>query len=59
MIGGFSWLHLIWLANVTVQLQPFTKISEKFEKIVTVMINNVTEIQKREQTSALLRKKIP
>ena len=39
-----------------VQLQPFTKISETFEEIVMVMINNVTKIPKCEQTSALLRK---
>ena len=35
VIGGFSWVHLIWLANVagrlqpTVRLQPFTISGEK------------------------------
>ena len=59
VIGGFSWVHLIWLADVTLRLQPFTTIIETFEEIAMVMINNVTEIQIREQTSGLLRKKIP
>ena len=49
VIGGFSWVLLMWLADVIVRLQPYTMIGEnkavntpiKFEEIVIVMIKTV------------------
>ena len=54
MIGGFSWVHLIWLADVTVRLQVSNYNSTqllvnnkvvnapiKFEEILIVMTKNV------------------
>ena len=50
-ISGLSWVHLIWLDDVTVRFQPYTIIGEnydkavdapiKFEKIVVVAIDTL------------------
>ena len=49
VIGGFSWVDLVWLAASTVRLQLYRMISENeaadepiiFEEIIMVMISRV------------------